>query len=173
MVNRVQDHIQSRTVYYLMNIHVTPRSIYLCRHGESELNLRGRIGGDSGLSARGKQVGRALCTYRHWLSWTSWPWMSGVATAWVLRMGRLCDGVEAGSGYSHSFALSATQSWPILEWLQCAHSICNSELDPGTPSLPRSGCSSSPITMSTLHHCLAGPLVLLTTLCLCLCSSPT
>ncbi|XP_032186693.1 6-phosphofructo-2-kinase/fructose-2,6-bisphosphatase 1 isoform X5 [Mustela lutreola] len=54
-VNRVQDHIQSRTVYYLMNIHVTPRSIYLCRHGESELNLRGRIGGDSGLSARGKQ----------------------------------------------------------------------------------------------------------------------
>lgn len=59
MVNRVQDHIQSRTVYYLMNIHVTPRSIYLCRHGESELNLRGRIGGDSGLSARGKQVGKA------------------------------------------------------------------------------------------------------------------
>ncbi|XP_032331032.1 6-phosphofructo-2-kinase/fructose-2,6-bisphosphatase 1 isoform X9 [Camelus ferus] len=55
MVNRVQDHIQSRTVYYLMNIHVTPRSIYLCRHGESELNLKGRIGGDSGLSARGKQ----------------------------------------------------------------------------------------------------------------------
>ncbi|XP_067580003.1 6-phosphofructo-2-kinase/fructose-2,6-bisphosphatase 1 isoform X7 [Pseudorca crassidens] len=55
MVNRLQDHIQSRTVYYLMNIHVTPRSIYLCRHGESELNLRGRIGGDSGLSARGKQ----------------------------------------------------------------------------------------------------------------------
>ncbi|XP_021106899.1 6-phosphofructo-2-kinase/fructose-2,6-bisphosphatase 1 isoform X4 [Heterocephalus glaber] len=55
MVNRVQDHVQSRTVYYLMNIHVTPRSIYLCRHGESELNLRGRIGGDSGLSARGKQ----------------------------------------------------------------------------------------------------------------------
>ncbi|KAM7045247.1 6-phosphofructo-2-kinase/fructose-2,6-bisphosphatase 1 isoform 5-T5 [Molossus nigricans] len=55
MVNRVQDHIQSRTVYYLMNIHVIPRSIYLCRHGESELNLRGRIGGDSGLSARGKQ----------------------------------------------------------------------------------------------------------------------
>ncbi|KAG8554500.1 hypothetical protein GDO81_003812 [Engystomops pustulosus] len=55
LVNRVQDHIQSRTVYYLMNIHVTPRSIYLSRHGESELNLTGRIGGDSGLSNRGKQ----------------------------------------------------------------------------------------------------------------------
>ncbi|XP_037591179.1 6-phosphofructo-2-kinase/fructose-2,6-bisphosphatase 1 isoform X6 [Cebus imitator] len=63
MVNRVQDHIQSRTVYYLMNIHVTPRSIYLCRHGESELNLRGRIGGDSGLSVRGKQYAYALANF--------------------------------------------------------------------------------------------------------------
>ncbi|XP_004284795.1 6-phosphofructo-2-kinase/fructose-2,6-bisphosphatase 1 isoform X2 [Orcinus orca] len=63
MVNRLQDHIQSRTVYYLMNIHVTPRSIYLCRHGESELNLRGRIGGDSGLSARGKQYAYALANF--------------------------------------------------------------------------------------------------------------
>ena len=58
LVNRVLDHIQSRIVYYLMNIHITPRSIYLCRHGESELNIKGRIGGDSGLSARGKEVQR-------------------------------------------------------------------------------------------------------------------
>uniref|UniRef100_A0A8D1KVX7 6-phosphofructo-2-kinase n=1 Tax=Sus scrofa TaxID=9823 RepID=A0A8D1KVX7_PIG len=46
-----------------MNIHVTPRSIYLCRHGESELNLRGRIGGDSGLSPRGKQYAYALADF--------------------------------------------------------------------------------------------------------------
>ncbi|KAM4664380.1 6-phosphofructo-2-kinase/fructose-2,6-bisphosphatase 1 isoform 1-T1 [Discoglossus pictus] len=63
LVNRVQDHIQSRTVYYLMNIHVTPRSIYLCRHGESELNIMGRIGGDSGLSTRGKQFADALSNF--------------------------------------------------------------------------------------------------------------
>ena len=56
LVNRVQDHIQSRIVYYLMNIHITPRSIYLCRHGESDMNVKGRIGGDSGLSLRGKDV---------------------------------------------------------------------------------------------------------------------
>lgn len=56
LVNRVLDHIQSRIVYYLMNIHITPRSIYLCRHGESELNVKGRIGGDSGLTIRGKEV---------------------------------------------------------------------------------------------------------------------
>ncbi|XP_029463191.1 6-phosphofructo-2-kinase/fructose-2,6-bisphosphatase 1 isoform X2 [Rhinatrema bivittatum] len=63
LVNRVQDHVQSRTVYYLMNIHVTPRSIYLCRHGESELNLKGRIGGDSGLSARGKQFAQTMGSF--------------------------------------------------------------------------------------------------------------
>eukprot|EP00061_Rhincodon_typus_P016596 g44901.t1 len=43
-----------------MNIHITPRSIYLCRHGESDLNLKGRIGGDSGLSFRGKQFAKSL-----------------------------------------------------------------------------------------------------------------
>ncbi|KAF4077879.1 hypothetical protein AMELA_G00192970 [Ameiurus melas] len=63
LVNRVQDHIQSRIVYYLMNIHVTPRTIYLCRHGESELNLLGRIGGDSGLSPRGNKFAEALGKY--------------------------------------------------------------------------------------------------------------
>ncbi|XP_053564884.1 6-phosphofructo-2-kinase/fructose-2,6-bisphosphatase 4-like [Bombina bombina] len=63
LVNRVMDHIQSRIVYYLMNIHVTPRSIYLCRHGESELNLKGKIGGDSGLSNRGKAFAKYLSKY--------------------------------------------------------------------------------------------------------------
>ncbi|XP_053105655.1 6-phosphofructo-2-kinase/fructose-2,6-bisphosphatase 2 isoform X4 [Hemicordylus capensis] len=60
LVNRVQDYIQSKIVYYLMNIHVQPRTIYLCRHGESECNLLSKIGGDSGLSTRGKQFAQAL-----------------------------------------------------------------------------------------------------------------
>ena len=40
VVHRHEGHIQSRVVYYLMNIHIMPRSIYLTRHGESELNLQ-------------------------------------------------------------------------------------------------------------------------------------
>lgn len=63
LVNHVLDHIQSRIVYYLMNIHVTPRSIYLCRHGESELNVVGRIGGDSGLSTHGSKFASALAAF--------------------------------------------------------------------------------------------------------------
>ncbi|KAG9339980.1 hypothetical protein JZ751_022295 [Albula glossodonta] len=60
LVNRIQDHIQSKIVYYLMNIHVQPRTIYLCRHGESEYNLQGRLGGDSCLSSRGRKFAASL-----------------------------------------------------------------------------------------------------------------
>ncbi|XP_029012857.1 6-phosphofructo-2-kinase/fructose-2,6-bisphosphatase 2-like isoform X4 [Betta splendens] len=60
LVNRVQDYIQSKIVYYLMNIHVHSHSIYLCRHGESQHNIEGLIGGDSELSERGKEFAAAL-----------------------------------------------------------------------------------------------------------------
>ncbi|XP_055787655.1 6-phosphofructo-2-kinase/fructose-2,6-bisphosphatase 2a isoform X2 [Salvelinus fontinalis] len=60
LVNKVQDYIQSKIVYYLMNIHVHSHSIYLCRHGESDHNVEGRIGGDSMLSVQGKKFAGAL-----------------------------------------------------------------------------------------------------------------
>lgn len=66
LVNRVQDYIQSKIVYYLMNIHVHSHSIYLCRHGESDHNIEGRLGGDSELSPRGKQVALELLTAVFW-----------------------------------------------------------------------------------------------------------
>jgi 6-phosphofructo-2-kinase/fructose-2,6-biphosphatase 2 len=34
LVHKHEGHIQSRIVYYLMNIKITPRTIYLTRHGE-------------------------------------------------------------------------------------------------------------------------------------------
>nr|XP_039259296.1 6-phosphofructo-2-kinase/fructose-2,6-bisphosphatase-like [Styela clava] len=55
IVNKVQDHTQGRIIYYIMNTHLTPRSIYVCRHGESEMNLTGQIGGDAHLSENGRQ----------------------------------------------------------------------------------------------------------------------
>uniref|UniRef100_A0A915CMV3 6-phosphofructo-2-kinase domain-containing protein n=1 Tax=Ditylenchus dipsaci TaxID=166011 RepID=A0A915CMV3_9BILA len=51
-VHNVNGHVQSRVVYFLMNIHLLPRSIYLTRHGESEYNRIGRLGGDSPLNLR-------------------------------------------------------------------------------------------------------------------------
>ncbi|XP_054285681.1 6-phosphofructo-2-kinase/fructose-2,6-bisphosphatase-like isoform X5 [Macrosteles quadrilineatus] len=78
VVHKHEGHIQSRIVYYLMNIHIVPRTIYLTRHGESEQNLEGRIGGDSNLSHRGRQYADSLSAYiaqqdipglRVWTSW--------------------------------------------------------------------------------------------------------
>ncbi|PAA66830.1 hypothetical protein BOX15_Mlig023078g1 [Macrostomum lignano] len=61
LINRLDGNIQSRIVYYLMNIKVNHnRCIYLMRHGESMLNQMGRIGGDSDLSERGRQFARQL-----------------------------------------------------------------------------------------------------------------
>ncbi len=39
LVNKVQGHVQSRVVYYLMNIHVLPRTIYLTRVSTSIIHL--------------------------------------------------------------------------------------------------------------------------------------
>ncbi|PIO77837.1 phosphoglycerate mutase family protein [Teladorsagia circumcincta] len=62
-VHNVKGHIQSRVVYFLMNIHLLPRSIYLTRHGESEYNQIGRLGGDSPLSENGHKYAQKLREY--------------------------------------------------------------------------------------------------------------
>lgn len=78
LVHKHEGHIQSRIVYYLMNIHIVPRTIYLTRHGESIMNLEGRIGGNSDLSPRGHEYSNALAQFiaeqdiqglRVWTSW--------------------------------------------------------------------------------------------------------
>jgi len=60
IINQIQDYLQSRVVYYLMNLHIKPRSIWLSRHGESNYNLSGKIGGDANISSRGEAYARAL-----------------------------------------------------------------------------------------------------------------
>ncbi|KAF5327775.1 hypothetical protein D9619_004559 [Psilocybe cf. subviscida] len=59
-VSRIHGYLQSRIAFYLMNLHLKPRSIYLSRHGESQFNVEGKIGGDSLLSPRGMQYADAL-----------------------------------------------------------------------------------------------------------------
>lgn len=60
VINRIQSYIQSRIVYYLMNLHIKRRTVYLSRHGESEYNLTGQLGGDSNLSERGQMYAHKL-----------------------------------------------------------------------------------------------------------------
>ena len=42
-VHKHEGHIQARIVYYLMNVRITPRTIYLTRHGESYNNVIGNL----------------------------------------------------------------------------------------------------------------------------------
>ena len=39
IINRIEDYLQSRVVYYLMNLHIKPRSIWLSRVSYSNYNF--------------------------------------------------------------------------------------------------------------------------------------
>ena len=78
IMNLIKGYLQSRIVYYLMNLHITSRSIYLSRHGESLYNLAGKIGGDADLSPRGAAFGKSLPSFlksllpsKDFVVWTS------------------------------------------------------------------------------------------------------
>lgn len=55
--------LSSQVVYYLLNFNLSPRQIWITRHGESTDNQLGRIGGDSELSENGKRYGRTLTRF--------------------------------------------------------------------------------------------------------------
>ena len=65
LVNRVNGHLQSRVVYYLMNLHTFSKDehIYFCRHGESLHNVKGLLGGNSNLSPRGWEFAKRLAKF--------------------------------------------------------------------------------------------------------------
>ena len=61
--HRIRGDIATRVVFFLLNLHIQPRSFWLTRHGESELNVVGRIGGDPTLSLRGASYADALADF--------------------------------------------------------------------------------------------------------------
>lgn len=78
VIHKHEGYLQSKIVYWIMNVHITPRTIYLTRHGESKYNVDNRIGGDSDLTSRGEHYSMALAYFfndqtipglRVWTSW--------------------------------------------------------------------------------------------------------
>jgi broad specificity phosphatase PhoE/predicted kinase len=61
--NKIEGYWSSRLVSLLVNLHTTPRTIWLTRHGESQFNVKGILGGDSSLSPRGEQYARAVSEF--------------------------------------------------------------------------------------------------------------
>lgn len=56
----IHGYLPARLVFFLLNIHIKNRQIWLTRHGESTFNQSGLIGGDPDLSDRGRQYALAL-----------------------------------------------------------------------------------------------------------------
>ncbi|CDH54905.1 fructose-6-phosphate 2-kinase fructose-6-biphosphatase [Lichtheimia corymbifera JMRC:FSU:9682] len=59
----ISGYLSGQCVFYLMNFNLADRQIFLTRHGQSEDNVVGRIGGDAPLSARGRKYSKALARF--------------------------------------------------------------------------------------------------------------
>jgi broad specificity phosphatase PhoE/predicted kinase len=65
VIHEVYGYVQGRIVFFLTNLQVSKRPVWLTRHGESEWNVLGRIGGDTPLSPRGLVYARNLAAHVH------------------------------------------------------------------------------------------------------------
>ncbi|CAB3253164.1 unnamed protein product [Arctia plantaginis] len=61
--HRVAGQKESGILGYLSGMRALPQTLYFTRHGESEYNVLGRIGGDASLSPRGALYAQALANY--------------------------------------------------------------------------------------------------------------
>jgi 6-phosphofructo-2-kinase len=61
--HQVKGFLAGQAVYYLLNFNLAPRMIWITRHGQSEDNVAGKIGGDSELTGSGQKYARALTRF--------------------------------------------------------------------------------------------------------------
>ena len=62
-VSNVDGYLAARLVFFLMNLHLTARPIWLTRHGESVYNAAGVLGGDPDLTPAGDRYARSLAEF--------------------------------------------------------------------------------------------------------------
>lgn len=63
VTHQIRGFLAAQTVYFLLNFHLSPRQIWITRHGESMDNVVGKIGGDASLSPRGEKYAKALASF--------------------------------------------------------------------------------------------------------------
>jgi broad specificity phosphatase PhoE len=61
--NNIRGYLPGRLVFFLHNVRLNNKAVWFSRHGESEFNVRGLIGGDAPLSAAGHRYSIALGEY--------------------------------------------------------------------------------------------------------------
>jgi broad specificity phosphatase PhoE/predicted kinase len=103
-MHQITGYLLGRLVFFLMNLHITPRPIWLTRHGQSEDNVRQLLGGDSQLSPVGFRYARQLGAFFDPMPpnaevWTSTLQRTIQTSAWLMApMRRLksLDEIDAG-----------------------------------------------------------------------------
>jgi len=63
VVHNVRGHLPLKVVNFVINLRTTSHAFYLSRHGQSEYNVEGRIGGNSGLSEHGVNYAKKLAKF--------------------------------------------------------------------------------------------------------------
>uniref|UniRef100_A0A7S3T8B4 6-phosphofructo-2-kinase domain-containing protein n=1 Tax=Emiliania huxleyi TaxID=2903 RepID=A0A7S3T8B4_EMIHU len=63
VTNRMHGYLRMRIAQFLSVIHPTPHVIYLSRHGQSEYNVLGKLGGNPPLSPAGQEYARRLAQW--------------------------------------------------------------------------------------------------------------
>lgn len=63
IAQRLKGYVEGRIAHFVMNLHITPRTIWLTRHGESTANVAGVVGTDMPLTSRGAQYAKELRTF--------------------------------------------------------------------------------------------------------------
>ena len=63
VLHDLRGDLPGRLVRVLMNLHIVPRPVWLTRHGESECNVDGRVGGDPDLTPKGERFAARLTDF--------------------------------------------------------------------------------------------------------------
>jgi broad specificity phosphatase PhoE/predicted kinase len=106
VTHRIDGWIPARVVAFLTNLQISERPVLLTRHGESEFNATGLIGGDSSLTERGRAFAGRLAHFvgarfgqRDFQVWTSTLQRTAETARIVgheIREWRSLDEIDAG-----------------------------------------------------------------------------
>mmetsp|Transcript_9651 Transcript_9651/g.30937 ORF Transcript_9651/g.30937 Transcript_9651/m.30937 type:complete len:620 (+) Transcript_9651:108-1967(+) len=70
VTNRIRGFLLMQIVKYLSHVHPNPRTVYICRHGQSQYNVCQKIGGNPSLTESGEKFASWLGT---WVPANIWP----------------------------------------------------------------------------------------------------
>jgi len=114
LVNRISGYLQSQVMYYLMNIHMQGRSLYITVHGECGYNVDKEVGGSSGLTEAGHKYAEALQDYvkkenikenlKIWTSSQTGPLETAKCIEGTSEVWRALDYLNVGTCHGMKFA---------------------------------------------------------------------